>query len=181
MNRIENILEYIEPKLKEKVLENKEEIRKEILKNKEEITNEFINKIINLIRKKESIDEVYIIISPLKSSIITKKYELVLGCYDENLYLDKEAIYDYFHIKYLFKNINKDVEEIKKEISKKFIRFLDFELREIILEYEYKYMELYLEYIKDILNEINNLETDKKVKILYGEYMDKALLLKELN
>lgn len=181
MDRIDSILEYIETKFDEKVLENKEEINTQFLENKEQIKEEFFNKIINLIVKKVDTNPIYIIISPLKSSLITKKYELVLGCYDENLYLDKEAIYEYFSIKCLFKSVEKDIDYIKKEINKEFVRFLDFELKEIILKYEYKYMEMYLDYVKELLNEIDKLEIDKKVIILYGEYMEKAFVLKEIN
>ena len=113
--------------------------------------------------------------------MITKKYELALGCYDENLYLDKESIYEYFSIKCLFKSVEKDIDYIKKEINKEFVRFLDFELKEIMLKYEYRYMEMYLEYVKELLNEIDKLEIDKKLIILYGEYMEKSFVLKEIN
>ncbi|WP_250277184.1 hypothetical protein [[Clostridium] colinum] len=181
MDRISEILEYISPEFKEKVLENKKTIDKQFFENKEEVKNQFVIKLNKIVKAKNNLEKIYIIISPLKSSLITKKYEVILAGYNEELYLDNEAVYEYFSIKCLFENIEKDIDYIKKEINKKFTRLLEFELREVIIKYEAQYMEMYLEYITKLLNEVDSLESERKIIILYGEYMEKSTIIKEIN
>ena len=185
MDRIDEILSYIDVEFEKILLDKKKKIEDMFIKNRTDIESNFYKLIKILINSKSELnDDIYIIISPLNSSIITKKYQLILIACNEELYLDNNSIYNYFSINYLFEYINIDIEHIKKEINKKYTRLTEFELQEITFKYSKKYMNLYSYYIKQILNSLINQQIltplDHKITFLYGDFMEKLDIVCEL-
>ncbi|MDE6357693.1 MAG: hypothetical protein K2L15_03780, partial [Eubacteriales bacterium] len=86
--RVDEIFKSMKEEIKNKLLENIKKIQNNLQAKEEEIKNSLFSKIENLLNnymKEES--KVYILISPLKSSIFTKSYEISLMLCNKEIYL----------------------------------------------------------------------------------------------
>lgn len=184
MDRREEIFEFIKQDFQEKIKEKGLKISVDIENNEEEIKSIFLEKVDKLFRKsiEENKEIKYFLISQLKSSILTKSYEVLLSIYTEDFYLQKEKYMEYFKIPFLFENVDIEMEKFNTKIKNNFKKILKFELEEIKQKYieEHKIIVMlitihFLKYIYE-LESFKNLKK-KDLSFLYGEYMDKAVEL----
>lgn len=184
MDRRKEIFEFIKQDFEEKIKEKGLKISIHIENNEEEIKNTFLEKVDKLFKKaiEENKEIQYFLISPLRSSIFTKSYEVTLSIYTEEFYLQKEKYMEYFKIPYIFENIDVEMEQFNIKIKNNFKNILKFELEEIKQKYieEHKMIVMliavhFLKYIYE-LESFKNLKK-KDLSFLYGEYMDRVIKL----
>ena len=184
--RVDEIFKSLEEDMKTKILENIEKIKKNVQLKEEEIKNNLALKISSLLNNsaKEE-NEIYIVISPLESSILTKSYEISLMLCNEEIYLDNKPIYTYFSIPYIFEYIDEDMKYFEKLMNNNFRNITTFEIKGFRLKYEKLYMDLYLflvfYFIKTLKDEglFLNIKCDK-ISFLYGKFMENLMPIGEI-
>lgn len=184
--RVDEIFKSMKEEIKNKLLENIKKIQNNLQAKEEEIKNLLFSKIENLLNnymKEES--KVYILISPLKSSIFTKSYEISLMLCNKEIYLDDNSIYEYFSIPDIFEYIDEDMKYFEKLMRSNFKNLTKFEIKGFKLKYENLHIELYLflilYFIKTLKDEglFLNIKFDK-ITFLYGEFMENSIPIGEI-
>ncbi len=118
----------------------------------------------------------------LLSSGYTESYESVLGLGGSLLFLDKRRSETYWCPEYLYKDLESDMEEVKKRLKKKFIRIEEYELlylKQRLLEDDWEILEAcFLELVSSaapVLRE-SGLKTGAELKVMSGSYMEQLKL-----
>lgn len=185
MDRMEHLVKIADEFLTRKYFENAAVAERYFRLHKGEVTRQFSNVVWEgLARCKAKRKKVkYIIVSILESSILTKSYELQVAFFDERMYLDDESEYIYWVPLFLFEQIEDDIWAYRKKASQTVVRIKEYEIEQIFRAYAFnRYLDVYA-LLKDIIRDVLEQETPnfeclaEDVSILFGQYMEKSVLL----
>ena len=119
-------------------------------------------------------------ISYLYSSLVTGTGEFCLSLYDDRVYFDDNPIYIFWSPVFLWRQFDKDVEEIICSFKKLGIRLKKYELDAVKIEYVEQFFKIghkmFADYSKLIITTMKNstLKTTKDFSVIYGGYLDTA-------
>lgn len=135
-------------------------------------------------QKKENKGDLrYISFSVLLTSILTGKYSLGVGFYDEKFYLDEANVFNELLLKYISDFVDKDIEAIKMWFRKKQQPFSENDLFEMKKVLVLNYIAIWVKELKDeIIYCLNKVKTEdvklsEKIDITFGSYMEKQAIL----
>ena len=125
----------------------------------------------------------YVIFSFLQYAPRGRELGIKIDLLNRNFYLDEQECEGYFYPNILQKKYREDIEVLQKELSRKFIRLQKYEIQQIEVVYakHYQYicglmLKSMSEHIMGLLSQ-SGLSVSGNVVFLYGEYMDKAVVL----
>jgi len=125
----------------------------------------------------------YLFMCRLRSGGYTGNYELIVGISNSKLYMDEYKSMEFWYPELIYKGIEQDLNEIKKNLNKSVFRLEEYEffcLKQKLLEDYWKIIKINCKRWKtSLLGTLtnNSLMLDQNVSILVGNYMDR---LKEL-
>lgn len=121
----------------------------------------------------------YLIFQRLLSSGYTGSYELSVGMSNAKLYLDEQIVYEYWKPDFIYEDIDRSMEEVKKILGKKYVRIEDYELLRLKQQLLFDDWTLFVEILKRESRKIiqsvieSDLILEDEIQVLYGNYMDK--------
>lgn len=121
----------------------------------------------------------YLIFQRLLSSGYTGSYELSVGISNAKLYLDEQIVYEYWKPDFIYEDIDKSMEEVKKILGKKYVRIEEYELLRLKQQLLFDDWTLFVEIMKRESGKIiqsvieSDLILEDEIQVLYGNYMDK--------
>lgn len=129
----------------------------------------------------------YIVFSTLHSSIFLKKYLIQVAWMGEGFYSEAPLAEEYWDAGELYSFFEQDIETVRGDSWKKVPRIREYEVDTIRLAYAPYYHRMAKAFIREMLgavleegrNAAGEGEEEKKVKILFGEYMGEADVLFE--
>lgn len=185
MNDIEKLREYAAPLWEKRLEEKQNQVEAFFQKHQEEIIRDFCNSIIeNLLsdtaykqEEGEQEEVLFLGISYLHSSLVTGTYEYEINLFNQLLFADEKRKSMYWHLYFLYQNIEEDEAFLQKELRKRFVRVESHEvevLRRLFISYYWRVGLKYFKVLGDAL--IKDLEVKKwagerQFVILYGEHM----------
>lgn len=121
----------------------------------------------------------FIIISPLNSGVITKSYEMQVALFGEELYADENPLCFYWIPKFIYNDVETDMNLYQEKASKKIIRLRKDEVSEIRRRYVLCHAYISMFFIDKVIKKLAELSVwtrvGKDTKILYGTYMEKMV------
>lgn len=192
-NRIKTYFVDNEEYVKTRIKEITDSIQKTIKENKEQILSGFqdafdeaFQKGIRMQKTEEKGAIAYLCIGILRSSLLTKTYQLRIDLYDSNFYLDRVECEGYWDVGFAFQGLDDDMNYFTKCARKKLVRIQDAEMLIFMQEYQEHYFDILegfcIENIAGIL-ELPNwkaLKKEAEVNFTYGEFLDKGVILKRI-
>ena len=121
----------------------------------------------------------YLIFQRLLSSGYTGSYDLSVGMSNAKLYLDEQIVYEYWKPDFIYEDIDKSMEEVKKILGKKYVRIEEYELLRLKQQLLFDDWTLFVEILKRESRKIiqsvleSDLILEDEIQVLYGNYMDK--------
>lgn len=127
----------------------------------------------------------YLAFSFLKSGIYLDRLEWHINALDDGFYLDETETAGYYTPAFLNFSYVKDLEELRKALGKEFIRIQNFEwdrVKEVYAGYYDAFMFSMVESLKERIAEemADSGMTADGCRLIYGEYMDKAEIICEV-
>lgn len=110
----------------------------------------------------------YLIISYLRSSIVTRSNDFLFIFYSGEPYVEEEPDQVFWQVEDILRGTEKDMIEIEMILRKKFIRIISCEMESIRREYM---IELYAECKKLFQLILSDIKEKEGIKVYYGEYM----------
>lgn len=163
-------------------------IRKDYAVNQIKHDQEIISIIENLLLKWKSLYDgqtralMYVIISPLSSGAITRRYEFQIALFDQNLYLEENPLCVYWKPGFIFKDIEEDMDAYKQMAAKEIIRLREDEVYEMRRRYALCHAYITMFYMDGIVRKVYELPIWREVakedaKVMYGTYMEQMVEL----
>lgn len=121
----------------------------------------------------------YLVFQYLLTSGYTGSCEMAVSLSNSALYLDENMICTYWKPELIYENTDKDMEEVRRRLNRKFIRIEEYELLHIKQKLLLDDWELFVDTLGkmsgEILGEImeSTLLLEDEIQILSGAYMDK--------
>ena len=121
----------------------------------------------------------YLIFQRLLSSGYTGSYDLSVGMSNAKLNLDEQIVYEYWKPDFIYEDIDKSMEEVKKILGKKYVRIEEYELLRLKQQLLFDDWTLFVEILKRESRKIiqsvleSDLILEDEIQVLYGNYMDK--------
>ena len=121
----------------------------------------------------------YLIFQRLLSSGYTGSYDLSVGMSNAKLYLDEQIVYEYWKPDFIYEDIDKSMEEVKKILGKKYVRIEEYELLRLKQQLLFDDWTLFVEILKRESRKIiqsvleSDLILEDEIQVLDGNYMDK--------
>lgn len=121
----------------------------------------------------------YLIFQYLRTSAYTGSYEMAVSLSNSALYLDENMISVYWRPELIYENIDKDMEEVRQKLNKKYVRIEEYELLHIKQELLSDDWELFTDTLGKMSDQIlskiaeSTLLLEDEIQILCGAYMDK--------
>lgn len=128
----------------------------------------------------------YLVFQYLLTSGYTGSYEMAVSLSNSALYLDENMICAYWKPELIYENTDKDMEEVKRRLNRKFIRIEEYELLHIKQKLLLDDWELFADTLKKMSDEIfgkvieSALLLEDEVQILCGAYMDKLEIVHKI-
>lgn len=125
----------------------------------------------------------YIAFSFLRSSLYQNNLEFNIEALDDNFYLDNRETAGSYHPAFLQERYSDDLCRLNKEVSRKFVRLQSHELFWIKERYTHYYEAVVYRMIENLAGlimrkvEESSVSVTDDFKIIYGEFMDKAVVL----
>lgn len=125
----------------------------------------------------------YLSIQPLRVGIRMNKLMFRVQVMEDTFYLGKRDIVEYYYPDAFQKRYNDNAAQLYQETRKKMIRMQPYEWSEVRNQYAKKYITWVYLMIQDSVPfiveclEKSNVKISEDFKILFGEYMDRAVLL----
>ncbi|MBD5546492.1 MAG: hypothetical protein HDQ97_03720 [Lachnospiraceae bacterium] len=127
----------------------------------------------------------YLAFSFLRSSLYVDRMELRIEVLDDGFYLDRQETAGDYCITFLRERFLGDLSLLYRKVKEKFIRFQNYELSVIKMQYSSYYDALAYRMIENlrelIVQEVlkSGISITDNFKIIYGEFMDKAVVVYE--
>lgn len=189
-NRTSDMLQYIKPYMEECFQGACRIIQAEIEKNGLRIWDELkgiIREVLLLTddaqRQGKKGNAEYLLFSFLGRSFIMDRLQIRIETFDDGFYLDKFETVGYYFPTFLQKRYEENLAYLHQELSRKFIRLQKYEVIVIKKEYTGYYSSILYRMIKSLTGLIMEEVIESKIsitdcfKILYGGYMDRAIIL----
>lgn len=165
MNRLNEIRDYMEKYIAENVAISIAEEQKYLSEQVNQAKDRLIIRISQALETSaERMDKV--VICYLLSSIAIGKYEFCIIPFEEKPFISKPENDIYMDYSELFRLTILSEADLEKEMRKKFIRILPYEIEEIRREFLYRYSERTGELLSSILD-----STAGGIKVFFGAYM----------
>lgn len=127
----------------------------------------------------------YLAFSFLRSSLYVDRLELRIEVLDDGFYLDRQEAAGDYCLTFLQERFLGDLSLLYRKVREKFIRFQNYELSAIKMQYgsyydafSYRMIENLRELIvQEVLK--SGISITDNFKIIYGEFMDKAVVVYE--
>lgn len=189
-DRISEILLFIQPYMEERFQESCRQMQIDIEKNGHAIWRDLqgeMNKLLSYIDKMQK-DHMknkikYLVCSFSRYSHYLGKLDFYINAQDEGFYLDEQKTGTYYCPQFLQKPYSEDINYLHMKVAEKFMRIQAQELFDVNEEYikfyysvMYKMLGSVSELIMETIEKSGILIADD-LKIIYGEYMDKATIL----
>ena len=81
----------------------------------------------------------YLVISPLRSSIITGSYEFLIAAYSADMYLDNSECFEFWCPKKIYEYLEQDMQYFGKLANNEFVRLHNYEVDEFRTHYAVNY------------------------------------------
>ncbi|SFR87182.1 hypothetical protein [Anaeromicropila populeti] len=188
MDRQDEIMAIGKELLEERFLKDVERITEEIKKNSffKELIAAFdavFQKVLVLQEDGEKEDIAYVVISYLRSSIITGSYDFLIHLYDESFYFDPKETSGTWSAKYIMDYYENQLDYVERQIGKRMIRLQKSELNDLKMSLAGDYFKIILGIFMEHIQDIVGLESFEKmyklenVKIVYGGFYDTCVTL----
>lgn len=188
------ITEYFDERpelVEERIEEARQIIADEIEKNRVKISKQFQHAFDEVYQKAAGMQKAgkkeaiaYVCISILRSSLLTKTYQLRIDLYNSNLYLDRTECANYWDVGFAFQQLDNDIDYFTKCARKKIVRIQQAEILLYMQDYQEHYFDLLEEFCVEHIAGLLELPSWKalkkqaEIKFTYGEYLDKGVILK---
>ncbi len=189
-DRKEEIAQWIQPYIDERFCESCQAMQEEIENHSREIWKELQTVIVELITRASSLQKQhrkgrikYLAFSLMNYSLYSHHMDYRLDFLDDGFYLDEQETAGYYCPSFIQDRYRSDLEYFHDRIVTEFKRAQEYEMRDV----DVKYSKLYDAVIFKMLESMSRLimKTVKKsgvyltedFKIIYGEYMDRAVVL----
>lgn len=126
----------------------------------------------------------YVCIGILRSSLMTKTYQMRIDLYDKNLHMDQRECASPWAVDFLFKWLDEDVIYFTKCARQKLVRIQDAEMVIFMQEYQENYFDILetfcAQHIHDVIQikSWGGLNKEAQVKFTFGEFLDQGIYLK---
>ena len=182
MERLTEMKEYILPKWNERFNKDISKVQTDYNRNRREILLKFCNYLDNnlISMAKDHIsfekkgEQLFLVISYLQSSIVTRSYEYEFCLCNELLYADRNMITTYWYPEFLYLYVSDQEEFLQKELQRKFVRVKKYETETLRRELFSSYWNIAKEYFKELTVSIGKKEN---LQIYYGEHMGELAAL----
>lgn len=172
MNRFQEIKNESEAYMTELLEQKKEKIRKSYSSNERAWKFTFRAVLKECIKQKRE-DTNQLLITFLRSSILTGSNAFVLAWYDEALYVDPFAPCMDYVPSFLYEGIKEDEEKLKAFLRKKFVQLMEYETEEIRREYRIRLGLAAKEFFALLLPD----QEGGNINVWFGEYMKHAEII----
>ena len=190
MDRSEQIFALIKPLSQDRFEQSQRLIEEHCEKHGNEIAAEVISTFISafgqaadLQRDEEKGAAQYLLLSHLYSGVWTGGYSIKLDVFDKRLYADPHEVDAYLELNWLHGFLAEDMAYFRKGLLKHIPSLKEYELEQIRYRYVHYYHAVALTLISEIipallrLPEFENLKVEPEFEILFGGYMDKAVVI----
>ncbi len=189
-DRRPEMLQFLQPYMEERFYETCGKMQIEIEKNGYVIWNELketINKLLLYVddmQKRYKKNKIrYFVCSFLRYSLYLGRLEFYIHIMDDGFYLDEQETGIYYCPQFLQEVYLEDLNYLYEKATKKFIQIQNYEFFDVNEEYTKFYYSVMYKMMKSVSELI--METIEKsgiyiaddFKIIYGEYMDNAIVL----
>ena len=191
MDRTEQIFNLMKSLAHERFKQSRRVIEEYCQENRNEIAAGFISafkdaftKAAHLQKSQEKGKARYLVLSHIYSSVWIGGYSIKLDIFDKRFYADPIEIDAYLRLDWLHNFLSDDMGYFRKELIKQYITSIrEYELEQIKYRYLYYYHSVALELISGnmqailCLPEFLSLKVEPEFEILFGGYMDKAIVI----
>lgn len=139
-----------------------------LIKNYQKQDKKICNTVSDILRGLANSRQGYLIISYLRSSIVTGSNEFLFAFYSDEPYVEEEPDKVIWQMDDLFRDTEDDMIEVDKMLRERFIRILSSEIETIRRSYMIKLYEKCKKLFQQI---VENIEDKEGIKVYYGEYM----------
>lgn len=125
----------------------------------------------------------YLVVSFLRISLHQDNIIFRIEVFDDGFYLDRKEISRNYFPSFLQKRYSEDLSGLYKDAGRKFIRLQEYELLWIKEQYTHYYEAIVYRMIENLSRlimwkvEESSISVTDDFKIIYGEFMDKAVIL----
>lgn len=129
-------------------------------------------------QKKENL--AYILISPLRVTMVTQTHEMMITAFDQKMYLNTSTAVGYVTPTHLFHQMDRHLAVFKELLQEKFIRIQPYELDEFRQQYALELSQLLLHDLPDLIPRMmqidlyHEIRCEETVMVLFGLYLDKV-------
>lgn len=163
-----------------------ESIREDYEKNHERYDREIMTGIDTLLTRWETVcreqpeNLKYVIISPLKSGVVTRSYDYQFALFGQELFVDENPLCFYWSPEFIYRDVDADMTAFHRQASKEIIRLRKDEIDDIRCRYVLCHEYASLQYLDKIIKRMNEFPVWAKlvtedVSVLYGVYMEQML------
>lgn len=189
-SRTDEMIQYLRPDMEKYFCRSCQFIQTEIENSGNQVWNELKDIIVRILMNAEGMQKEdkkgcisYLIFSFLNCGVYLNKLELRIEVLDDGFYLDEQEAAGYYCPQLIQTEYLSGIECLRREASEKYIRLQEHELFEINKEYAAFYNTLICKMIESLCQMImetvaeSEIKIAEDLKIVYGEYMDKAVVL----
>lgn len=191
-NRRNSILSYLQPYMEESFRKSCISIQNEVEQHANEIWTGLWNHICtclkhaDILQKKQLKGRLqYLVFSFLQYGVYLDSLVIRIDVLDNSFYLDAQESAGYYCPMFLQERYIQDVDLLQKKLSEKFVRLQNYELIDIKKEYVSFYQSILFRMLESLTEVMMESIADSGIlkadgfKILFGEYMDNAIVLYE--
>lgn len=177
---VETRLEEISEKIAAVIEKN----QSEILRDFQYAFNEAFQKGVEMQKAGEKGAIAYVCIAILRSSLLTKTYQMRLDLYDKNLHMDQWECASQWPVDFVFQWLDEDMTYFTRCARQKLVRIQDAEILTFMQEYQENYFDILEEFcsrhVQDVIQiaSWSELNKEEQVKFTFGELLDKGVYLK---
>lgn len=191
-DRRKQILQYLLPHMEECFQRSCNLIQTEIESYANEIWKGLMNSIYECLRHADIMQKMqrkgnlqYLVFSFMQYGIYLDNLEIRIDALDDSFYLDEQESEEYYHPVFLQGRYIEDLGFLQKKAGEKYIRLQNYELIDIKKEYVSFYQSILFRMLESLTAVIMESIAESGVlladgfKIIFGEYMDNAIVLYE--
>lgn len=191
-DRRKQIIQYLQPHMEECFQKSCNLIQIEIEHHSSEIWHKLCSciykclKYADVLQKQQKKGKLqYLVFSFMQYGIYLDNLEMRIDALDDSFYLDEQESEEYYHPAFLQERYIEDLNYLQKKVGEKYIRLQNYELIDIKKEYASFYQSILFRMIESLTAVIMELLAESEAlmadgfKIIFGEYMDNAIVLYE--
>lgn len=190
VERKKDMIQWIQPYIEEHFSDSCRMIQEELEAHGDMIWNELRGIMCEILTRVERLQKQhiksgvkYFVFSLLNCSIYLGKIELRIDALDDSFYLDEQEVAGYYYPQFLQDKYWKGLERLYQKVTEKFVRIQNYELQDINVVYAQYYSSIMFRMLESLGSLImktiieSGVSIAEDLKILYGQYMDKAAVV----